>query len=54
MYIVYVGKQKHSAWKTRKEANHQAEVLINNGYKEGAIWIDFVEGATYENGQYFV
>ena len=54
MYIVYIGKQKHSVWNTRKEANHQAKVLAEHGYKEGAIWIDFVEGANYANGQYFV
>jgi hypothetical protein len=54
MYIVYIGKGKHSVWNTRKEAYHQADVLIQNGYSEGKIWIDYVEGANYENGHYFV
>jgi hypothetical protein len=54
MYIVMNGREKHSAWDTKSGACHQVEVLINHGYREGALHIIFVQGADYTNGHYFV
>jgi hypothetical protein len=53
MYIVYIGKEKHSAWIYRKGAEKQIEVLNENGYRND-VWFDFIAGAAYEDGQYFV
>jgi len=53
MFIVYIGKHKHSAWNSRHEAKHQIDVLASYGYKRKNIWLDDVD-ANYSNGQYFV
>jgi hypothetical protein len=57
MFIVYIGKEKHSAWNTEGEARHQIRILRDHGYENKGkdnLWIDFIEGATYPNGHYFV
>ena len=57
MYIVYIGTQKHSAWLSMEEAKHQGKVLRDHGYgktEENDIWIDYIQGANYENGHYFI
>ena len=51
MYIVYVGCEKHSAWRSGDEANNQCRVLRNNGYKD----VQFIyESVEFPNGHYFV
>jgi len=52
MYIVYIGKTKHSAWIAERGALKQIDVLEFNGYKE--VWFDFISGADYADGEYFV
>lgn len=41
----------HSAWKTKKEAKHQVEVLEDHGYRDCTIKYLDIQCA---NGQYFV
>lgn len=51
MYIVYLSDgTKHSAWRSKKEAIHQAEVI--DGYRN--TYIEYMEGLFLENGHYFV
>ena len=53
MYIVYFKRnKKHSAWQTAQEAKHQAYVLSEYGYQ--GVYTDYIQGASYSNGQYFV
>lgn len=54
--IVYIedrneGNYKHSAWDTKKEAEHQAKVLRDHGYK--GVYVEQVDH-NYINGHYFV
>ncbi len=51
MYIVYLrDNTKHSAWQSKKEAIHQAEVI--DGYRN--TYIEYMEGLNLPNGFYFV
>lgn len=52
-YIVFLKDgSKHSAWRSKQEALHQRQVLIDHGYS-GQCYIEQIDH-TYENGQYFV
>lgn len=55
MFIIFIqtqnGFEKHSAWTSLKKAEHQEDVLRENGYKN----IDIHEiDCNYENGHYFL
>lgn len=53
MYVVYSDGDKHSAWNSEKEANHQIDVLSDKGYKN----LDYIEEEVedwIENGHYYV
>ena len=63
MWIVKLGDNtRHSAWNTKKEALHQAEVLENYGYirpdrRQSNGLADFLERddtVSCENGHYYV
>ena len=55
MYCIIRGSEIHSAWNTLEEADYQKHVLHKSG---GAgylnIVIQFCDGMTCDNGQYFV
>ena len=52
MWIVYIGKVRHSAWQGSASALHQKTVLEDNGYKY--ITIKYDETVSTENGHYYV
>ena len=62
MWIVKFGdNRRHSAWRSKKEARHQAEVLEQNGYIKPdrrnqtlADFVEFDETVSCENGHYYV
>ena len=51
MYVVYIEDDRHSAWKTLREAKHHADTLAEYGYKN--VTVQFRELCTY-SGYYFV
>lgn len=52
MYIVYFGRNRHSAWNTVIEAKKQKEVLVSVGYKN--VHVDYDETVRTDNGHYYV
>lgn len=54
MFIVWNGKERHSAWETKSEAMEQVRVLIEYGYREGKLFIKYDETVRCENGHYYV
>jgi hypothetical protein len=52
MWIVFIGKEKHSAWFSRFEATHQKKVLEVHGYKKVTITCD--NTVNCENGHYYI
>lgn len=52
MWIVMIGKERHSAWFTRFEANHQVKVLEVHGYKKCSVEFDIT--VKCDNGHYYV
>jgi len=55
MYIVLIGRtgyNRHSAWTTKPEAQQQANVLQNAGYKQVRVIYD--ETINTENGHYYI
>ena len=43
---------RHSAWRSRREALHQARTLLEYGYKRNRIELD--ETVSCGNGHYYV
>ena len=63
MWIVKLGDNtRHSAWNSKKEALHQAEVLEQHGYiqpdryRSGKIedFVEYDDTVQCENGHYYV
>ena len=63
MWIVKFGdNRRHSAWNSKQEALHQAEVLEQHGYikpyrrhaRAFANFIEYDETVSCENGHYYV
>jgi hypothetical protein len=63
MWIVKLSDNtRHSAWNSKREALHQAEVLEQHGYIKVERWwggtladfIEYDETVTCENGHYYV
>lgn len=52
MYLVKTRNGLHSQWNTENEAENQARVLKEHGYRD--IDVEFVNCECSENGYYYV